>query len=235
MSGKRKSFPPNGQRGNAMVYVLVIVALFGALSFVLARQTDTSEAGAIASEQVEIYAGVIQQAAAQLKQSIEQMTFTGTAVSALDFVTPDDAAFDTGSAASKLFHPHGGGVVLPRIPDDAISEISTDPPARWYIGRFNNVEWTPSAADDVILTAHQITEAVCSRINFKLTGSTTIPETDTGDQVAELLIDEAESTAVGSNIQFTSAQCPGCFGHSSLCVKDNGVDAWSFYSIVAPE
>lgn len=233
MCRKRNSFPRNGQRGNAMVYVLIVVALFGALSFVLARQTDTSETGNVSNEQIEIFAGVIQQAAMQLKQSVEQMTFTGTQVADLDFVTPDDAAFETGSAANKVFHPHGGGVILPRIPDDALNEISNDPAARWYIGRFNNIEWTPSGTEDVVLTAHQITRAVCEKINFKLTGSTVIPDI-VSDQVNELLIDEAESSA-GSNIQFTSAECPGCYGQPSLCVKDNGVNAWSFYSIIAAE
>ncbi len=235
MNSERKSFSRNNQRGNAMVYVLIIVALFAALSFVLSRQTDTSETGVISESQLEIFTGVLLQAPMQLKQSIDQMVFTGTQVSVLDFVTPDQVAFDTAPVINKVFHPSGGGVILPRIPGDAVNEISTDPPARWYIGRFENVEWSPSSAHDVVLTAHQVTQQVCARINEKLTGSTTIPELT--DPVNELLIDASLSTA-GANIEFTSARCTvpaDCFGEQSLCVKDNGVNAWSFYSLIAAE
>ena len=73
---------------------------------------------------------------------------------------------------------------------------------------------------------------VCEKINEKLTGSTAIPEL-TGP-VREVLIDESHSTAAG-NISFTSAICPTCYGQPSLCVKDNGVSSWSFYSIIRQE
>ncbi len=243
MSNIQKYFPEKSQSGNAMIYVLVVVALFAALSFVLSRQNDASEAGGISNEQLEIYAGTIQQAAAQLKQSVEQMTFTGTAVADLNFVTPDDASFNVADPppapahGNKVFHPSGGGVVLPRIPDDAIHEPAPNPsglPGRWYIGRFSNVEWTPSAAEDVVLTAHEIKQAVCEKINFKLTGSTAIPVLT--DPVNEVLIDEAAAgSSATSNIDFTSAECAGCFGKPSLCVKDSVSASWSFYSIIAAE
>jgi len=238
MSKKNTSFPGNGgQRGNAMVYVLIIVALFGALSYVLARQGDTSEAGGLSKEQTEIYAGTIQQAAAQLKQSVEQMTFTGTPVSALDFMTPDDADFEDQPVGNKVFHPHGGGVIMPRLPNEALNQVNATPPARWYVGRFNNVEWTPSAAQDVILTAHQLSQQVCARINFKLTGSETIPVL--ADPINKLFIDfDTLDNPETSNINFTSAQCavPGeCFGKPSLCVRDNTLNIFSFYSIIAAE
>ena len=235
MDEKSNSFYKFSERGNAMIYVLIIVALFGALSFVLSRQSDTGESGVVSEEQIGIHAAVIQNAAAQLMQSIEQMSYSGTDSSQLNFITPDDAAFDTGSDIHKVFHPTGGGASLPRIPNEALDEISADPPARWYIGRFNNVEWTPSTADDVILTAHQITQDVCGLLNEKLTGSSTIPEL--ASPANELLIDASESTA-GANIAFTSAQCTvpaDCYGKPALCVKDNGVNAWSFFSLILSE
>jgi len=246
MAIRRKCFLPFlpsrtlcGERGNVMVYVLVVVALFAALGFVLARQSDTSEADTISEAQTEIYASTIMQASMQLKQSVEQMRFTGIAVADLDFITPDDVNFDVGPPTEKVFHPHGGGVALPRLPDEAVDQISADPPARWYIGRFNDMEWAPRSKDDVdnavvrndvILTAHQIKESVCARINEKLTGSPVIPQI-AGDQINEILIDEYESTAAG-NIAFTSAHCASCYGRPSLCVQENGASAWSFYSLI---
>ena len=54
------------------------------------------------------------------------------------------------------------------LPNEAIQEISPSPGAGWYLGRFNNVGWTKSAGQDVILTAYQINESVCRNINMKI-------------------------------------------------------------------
>ncbi|MCB9990119.1 MAG: hypothetical protein H6867_01910 [Rhodospirillales bacterium] len=216
-----------------MIYVLVIVALFAALSFVLARQNNTGETGILDEEKVGIYASVIQQASMQLKQSIEQMTFTGSQIDDLDFVTPDDANYNVGSNIHKVFHPQGGGMILPRIPDEAIDEITT-PSARWYIGRFNDVEWTPSTNDDVILTAYQISQQVCERLNETLTGSTNVPVLTV--PATDVLIFKS-----GGNTDFTSIQCQDadspandvdCDGQPALCVQDSN-GAWSFFSLMA--
>ena len=167
---------PNKQSGNAMVYVLIVVALFAAITFVLSRQTDSTETDALSDERAEILASNIQQSAMSLKQSVEQMIWTGTSIDDLDFSTPDDgAAYDAGSLGDKVFHPAGGNVILPRIPDAAINQTDTNPPARWYIGRFNNIDWTPTAANDVVLAAFQLNEAVCRRLNLRLVGDETIP------------------------------------------------------------
>ena len=214
-----------------MVYVLIIVALFGALSFVLSRQTDTSEAGVISEEQLEIYTATIQQSTMQLKQAVEQLTFTGTNINDLDFVTSDQGTFNNPPFYDKVFHPAGGGVILPRIPDDAIDEdaLVGTPAARWYIGRFIDVEWSPSTADDVILTAYQLSEQVCARINEKLTGSSAIP-----DLVGIAATDTILLNSAGT-VQFTSAHCPACYGQQSLCVRDTSTaeDNWSYYSLIA--
>lgn len=234
MASERKSFSKNGQRGNAMVYVLIIVALFAALSFVLARQSGTSETDILSEEQVGIYASQMQQAAMQLKQAVEQMTFTGSALGDLDFTTPDDGTFDDPPFHNKVFHPRGGGVILPRLPDGAVNEIVNPPPARWYIGRNNDVEWTPTDGggnpiDDVILTAYQLTEDVCARLNENLTGSTAIPVmTEPAYDVLFFY------TGSSTTIDFSSADCPGCDGQIALCVEDSD-GAMSFYSLIATE
>ncbi len=219
-----------GERGNAMVYVLVIVALFAALSFILSRQGDTGEAGVIDEEKRAIHAGVIQQGALQLQQAIEQMLFIGAAIGDLDFVTPDDTTpFNNPPHMNKVFHPQGGGVILPRLPDDAVNQTIADPPARWYISNDNDIEWTPSTANDVMLTAYQLTQDVCERLNDDLTGDTAIPVMS--DPAYDLIF---FSSAHSSMIRFTSAECAGCFGRPSLCVEDSD-GVYSFYSLIAGE
>lgn len=217
-----------------MVYVLIIVALFAALSFVLARQSGTSETDIVSGEQIEIYASQLQQTAMQLKQSVQQLNFTGTRIDDLDFAIPGDGTFDDPPFYNKVFHPRGGGLIMPRLPTGAISEAINPPPPRWYIGRDNDVEWTGKgsdggAIDDVILTAYQISEPVCALLNEKLTGSTAIPAMT--EPAYDVLFFYAGSS---TTIDFTSAHCPGCYGQPSLCVQDTD-GALSFYSLIATD
>ena len=217
-----------------MVYILVVVALFAALSLVLARGTDTSEAGSIPAEKIDIYAGQIMQTPMQLKQAIDQMVFTGAAVDQLDFTEPGGIGFDLGGHSLKVFHPEGGGISVPRLAPEVVAQNSVDPRPRWYLGRFNNVGWTPGAADDVILTAHQIAREVCARINEKLTGDPAIPQMTSTARL--LLVDTAHSTlGAGNNDDFTAAECAACEGKPALCVKDAVADLWSYYSILSPQ
>ena len=228
---------PNKQSGNAMVYVLIVVALFAAITFVLSRQTDSTETDALSDERAEILASNIQQNAMSLKQSVEQMIWTGTSIDDLDFSTPDDgAAYDAGSLGDKVFHPAGGNVILPRIPDAAINQTDTNPPARWYIGRFNNIDWTPTAANDVVLAAFQLNEAVCRRLNLRLVGDETIPAL--AGNANRLLITSSETAPDPGNINLTPVECADCEGVPAMCVSStdtNGRTQYTFYSIVAAQ
>lgn len=227
--------------GNALIYVLIIIALFAALSFVLARQGGTSETSRLSEEKIELYATNILQTAAQIQTAMDQSYYTGTEIGEMDFILPSDAAFNTAPNINKVFHPEGGGVTLPRLPGEAINEVNTDPVPGWYLGRFMNVEWTESEYTDVILTAHQLSEAVCEEINRKITGSPAIPVM--GGDNKTFLIDE--SLHSGSNpapttppnppaaptSKFLATDCPNCEGHPQICVTDGSI--YSFYSIVA--
>jgi len=241
MKATGKSFSsrtsPPDQSGNAMVYVLIVVALFAALSFILSRQTDTSEAGTLSAEKREIHTAQMLQTTMQLKQVIDQMTFIGTAIDALDFTPPGGSTggidFEDPPFGNKVFHPSGGGLTMPRLSDEVIARFNDDPEPGWYIGRFNDVEWTPSENDDVIATAHQISQALCAHINRKLTGEPDIPELSA--QILNRLLIDAEHSSAIDNIRFTSAHCAECYGRPALCVKEQGRNLWSFYSLVGAD
>ncbi len=228
MSEKRNSFSKTAQSGNAMVYVLIIIGLFAALSYTLSRQTDTGEAGALSEEQAAIYASNLISQSMQVRQRIDQMTRGGIAIDDLDFMKPDDADFDEPRVHLKVFHPHGGGVVLPRLQEGVRAQINTNPPPGWYLGRFNNVAWTPGNGDDVILVAHQLSESICARINERITGNADIPVMT--DPARILLIDHEESTAP-SNDDLTEVTCEDCEGYPFLCVRDSE-GAYSLYNLV---
>lgn len=234
------------ERGNALIYVLIAVVLFGALSFTLSRQTDTSEVGTLENERAELIATQLISYAADAKSAFDKMQFTGTRVGDVNVIPPSDPDFNSATTSdnlNKIFHPEGGGLNFARIPDRATdaSNITTpdDPAPGWYMG-FNQVEWTPSTDTDLILTAYGLAPLVCGFINEKITGNTTIPVIS--DSVKETLvqktIDGEDMYSVGANVDLTTdpdatspaAICPECHNQASLCVQEGGV--FGFYTII---
>ena len=229
----------HGEAGNALIYVLIAIVLFAALSMTLTRQTDTNEAGTLSDDRAELYATQLISYSAQAKSAVDQMLFMGAAIDDLDFMDPSDEDFSEGTQADiikRVFHPEGGGLIKGRIPAEAVNQSTSDPEPGWYIGQFNNVEWTASEDDDVILVAYQIKQEVCAKINEKITGTTTIPTL--GDSIKETMIDDTLYT--GSNVDLTtdpsgSPICGDCDEMGSLCVENQAQDAYGFYTVIADQ
>lgn len=237
MNTSRKSDPCHSriaEAGNAMIYILIAVVLFGALTMILARQTDQSESGALSTERTEIAATQIIQTSMQLKQAVDQMLYSGSKPDDLIFVTPDnEPAFSTAPNHHKVFHPAGGGVIINPLPAQAINQVSLDPPARWYIGRFINIEWTNTAQQEVIMTAHQISEPVCRAINQKLLGNPTPLPTMLNPRT--ILISGSVYSAANP-VTWLNTNCPTCQDKIAACIvgpsETPGKDIYSFYSVI---
>ena len=229
----------HGQRGNALIYVLIAIALFAALSFTLARQNDSGEAGSLSDDRAELYASDLISYAVQAKSVIDQMMFTGTKIDDLDFTLPTDPGFDGGTQLDKtkrVFHPEGGGLNPANLSPDIITTDLTNPDAGWYIGRFNNIEWTASANDDVILVAYQIRKDVCEKINMKVKGNTAIPVL--GDSIKETMIDGTVYGGVNTNLTTDPGGtpiCSACHKVSALCVQDQSLDGYAFYTVLTDQ
>lgn len=222
------------ERGNALIYVLIAIVLFAALSFTLSRQTDTSETSFMDSSEVEILANRLINYSAQTESVINQMTFGGTIVANLDFTRPGETGFNAGTAAgniNKVYHPQGGGLNAGEFPAKVAGTASGVVDPGWYLGRFNNIEWTATTADDVLLTAFNIREDICAKINQKITGSSAIPTISPPANLHDLLINPAEHGA-GSGSDFTVARCAACEGYMSLCVQRGGI--YGFYTVIMP-
>ncbi len=219
-------------RGNALIYVLIGIALFAALSFVVARQNDTGEVGTVETERLKIQATGLTDYAAAAKSVIDQMLFTGsTRPDQLEFMRPGETDYMTAPYFYKIYHPQGGGLTHKTIPEELVTHVSDDPEPGWYLGRFNTVEWTPSSDQDIILTAYQISKPACALINKRITGSDTIPAFTA--QLKPYLINEERHS--GTNLDLTETICPGCGGALALCVQNNANDTYAFYSILLAE
>lgn len=241
----------SSERGNAMVYVLIIVALFAALNFIMARGNDTSETAVIDNQQVDFYATQIMNYTAQARDSVLKMTYSGTDIDNLTFFQQGDADFDsevTYTNSSKIYHPLGGGLVPQSFPEQmsapaGAAETGTD--AGWYVGRFNNVGWTYTSASDVLVVAYRIPEAVCERINEMIAGTDYIPPPQLTTQARTVLIDNTNTTPVhlrsngtghsGGTSDLDVTTCPDCDGVPSLCVQNSAGDVFAYYDLIAQQ
>lgn len=221
------------QRGNAMVYILVALALFGILTAVLARrgaQTDTEN---LTEEMAQFESAQILAYAQSTQKAVDQMLMSGTTPDDIDFTTPNDDSFDDGAHIYKLFHPEGGGLTY-KSADTKLFDTLGGVASGWYIGMFNNVEWTPTLQQDIMLTAYGIKQPVCEAINEKITGSKDIPALSSA-VMSELLVPPTTTGHSGSSENLMLANCPAlpaqtCREHNMMCVSDGGL--FGFYTVI---
>ncbi|MEM9469005.1 MAG: hypothetical protein AAF988_02475 [Pseudomonadota bacterium] len=217
------------ESGNAMIYVLLAIALFGILTATLSSQNEQADGQDLDDELVELYASELIEYSNAAKQVVDQMLITGSTIDDLDFVNPSSSAFDTAPHIHKIHHPQGGGLTY---------KSDSYPDAFWgYVGRrgwehitVTNVEWTESSANDIMLSFMDLNDEICQKINEKITGSSTVP-TYTSGYTANALFREVVAV---SHLDLDTAACAGCVGYSSLCVADpSAFGQRVFYTILA--
>ena len=214
----------NNQSGNAMIYVLIALALFGFLTLTLSRSNNQADGQDIDDEQAELYALELMEYAASAQAVVDQMLFSGSEIDDLDFVIPSDSAFNTPPHHHKVYHPQGGGLSYKFELPEAISNITN---ASWRLMTTQNTEWTPTSNSDVILTAIYIPKIICENINRKITGSIAIPS------ITNILSTFSEGVSTDSDL--TILNCPECEGKTNLCVINSSNDRYAYYNIIAAQ
>lgn len=223
------SYDKPRQSGNVMVYILIALALIAALTVALSRQSDTG-GDDLSHEQAEILSAQAMGYVTTVANIVNQMVITGIEPQDIDFVRPDASAYNTPPHWQKIFHPDGGGLILQTAGSSLFPSSTATPAPGWYLGRFNNIIWTPSSAPDIILAAHNIPEGVCARINRKITGSADIP-TISARPLADYFVDASVSGG-GSNSPLTVSACAECEERAALCVADGPRTQFTFYTII---
>ncbi len=219
----------HGICGNAMVYILIALALMGALTMVIMRQNNQSSDD-IDADRAELVASQMLTYTTAVKSAIDQMLMIGTPAASINFERPNDTNFDTAPYTYKLYHPEGGGLGYSSPDPSMFSSGLSSPDAGWYTGRFNNIEWTPTTAQDIVLTAWGVNPQVCALLNKKITGSSTIPALAAAR--SRLVNVTYHSTA---NAEFVKADCNACEEKPSLCVSTDSGAVFVFYSIISAQ
>lgn len=220
---------PANASGNALIYVLLALALLAGLTMVLSRGASTGgdnldvERAELATTRMTAYAGAA-------KGVIDQMMMSGSNMNNLDFVRPNQASFDTGVHIHKIHHPAGGGLTRGEASPDMFITATDTPLPGWYFTDEMNVDWTPTGANDVVLVAYRIHESICANINKKIKGSATIPILYGGMAQAFL------TTADGGGGSFLGVNtCADCAGYPSLCVSNPTQTEHTYYNVISAQ
>lgn len=213
------------QNGNALIYIILALALLAALTMVIAQQGDQDNDD-LSYETKEVLTTKVIAYTGSAKNVIDQMVMSGTNSANLVFSHPNSPSFDNAPYADKVFHPQGGGLSY-QIADTSIFPATTVPASGWYINGETNIEWTPSSENDVMLVAYGISQSICENLNKKIKDDTTIPAL-TGTFKNILL--SSEDGGGGDVLDTTS--CAACDGYPALCVSDAGATIFAYYNII---
>ena len=219
MKSEQKKNAGRSECGNAMIYILIALALFGALTVVLGRMNAQSDGANLDDEMAELRSMELITYISSAQKVTDEMMMTGTDVGSIDTVIPTGASYNTAPHYNKLFHPQGGGLLYQ--PDFA-EDIRTDAAAGWYVQSNTNVEWTLSTADDLIISALHIAAGVCTSLNAKL-GISTVPVLD--NTLAHFFDPD------GANADLMATNCANCDGFIALCVEDS-TGEFGYYTIL---
>lgn len=210
------------QSGNAMIYVLIGIALIGFLTVTMGRQNEQADSQDIDDEMAELYALELIEYANAAKSVLEQMRMTGTTIDEFIFANPTSTPYGTPPHIHKVFHPQGGGLTYKELPENIKYDNSVASPPGWYFKEMD-VEWTPSTATDIVFSAYRIKTSVCEKIQEKITGSSD-PNSYFGNMY-DVFADQSNAAKLDTTF------CPSCEGYPSLCLDNNGGIS-TFYSVL---
>jgi hypothetical protein len=216
-------------RGNVFLYVLIAVVLFAGLTYAIMQINQQNDPTAELDEgRAKIAANAVLAWVASAQNAVNNMDQVGTDADELVFLRPADTGFNTAPHIHKLFHPDGGGLALKPLPRDAMGPSVTNPANGFYIGRFNNIQWTPSATNDVIAAAYGVSQPVCAEINKKITGSATIPSV--APSIRTYFVNTSYHGA--GNANFMIASCAACDERPALCVQEGTTSLYVYYALL---
>ncbi len=170
-------------RGNALFIILITVALFAALSYVVA-QSFRGGTTTISDEQARVMAAEILRYHDSVKNAVSKLTFDGCSESELDFTVPEWTRVNgtlniiantnaPGDNSCSIFHVLGGGVPIVTFDKAAVNERELLVPGAFKPGTsavfFNrSKDVGTDALSDLSIYTLNLTDSVCENINKQL-------------------------------------------------------------------
>lgn len=156
------------EKGNVLFLILIAVALFAALSYVVTQSTR-SNGGSAEREKGLLSSAQIAQYPTSLRTAITRMALSDISIEVIRFDTPGSAGFNTYSSSSLVFHPLGGGATSQQAPADV--SVTGNSPLQWS---YNANYQVPGIAtdglggNDIIAFLPGVSNTVCTLTNERL-------------------------------------------------------------------
>lgn len=219
----------HSERGNAMFYILIAVALLAALVFAVAQSSRTS-ATALTEEQQRLLATEILDYSQSVKNAVAQLRLRGTSFVQLSFAKPGDAGYNT-TPAHEIFNTQGGGIVYQDVRPEA--QIAA---TAWVFAANNEIDdvgTTCAAAGcvDLLMILPAVRRDTCIKINdfLGITGPTDEPPLDSSiDTLTPFTGTPTYDDTIGDEAGSTEVR-----GKQAGCVKETAPPGeYHFYQVL---
>lgn len=152
------------QSGSVLVYILIAVALFGALSFVVAQMMRSGSGDQIGEQKASLLADEIMAYGQVLRRSIQPLRISnGCEESDISFEMPLLTGYANGSNVKcQLFNNAGGGATYVK------PSLEYGDGSDWVFTGSNVASGVGSAEPDLVAILPNISLQVCKSINSKL-------------------------------------------------------------------
>jgi len=143
---KNQAFPRSSERGSAVLWVFIIIALFAALNFAFMQNTRSGGGGAdITAEKMRLHAMEMVNYAQSVKAAVRQLLINGcdeTEISFENSVSIISNYTNPNSPTNKschVFEPEGGGLRFLAISEDALdASWKATYPTRYSLPEFKS-------------------------------------------------------------------------------------------------
>ena len=156
------------EKGNVLFLILIAVALFAALSYVVTQSTR-SGGGSTEREKNILSSAQMTQYPTALRTSIIRMVLAGVAIENVKFDAPGTGPFNTLSTSQLVFHPQGGGATFQQAPQE-LSASGNSQLAWTYNAEFDvpGIGINGAGGNDVIAFLPGISSGICRQVNEEL-------------------------------------------------------------------
>jgi hypothetical protein len=232
------------ESGNVLFLILIAVALFAALSYVVTQSTR-SGGGSTEREQNLLSSASMTQYPTALRTALVRMILGGAAVEDIAFNEPGN--FGTVSTNNLVFHPQGGGAVYQEAPANLMA--TNDAGAWLYSASFDvpGIGIDGAGGNDVIAFLPEISAGICRQANEELgldiaactAGALVSGVPDTGIALSAITATSAQMdddytfpTTNQTDIVSTTTGCTTVFDRQASGCFATSDDKFVFYSVL---
>jgi len=228
------------EKGNVLFLILIAVALFAALSYVVTQSTR-SGGGSTEREKNILSSAQMTQYPTALRTSLIRQVLAGVAIENVKFNSP--GSFSP-SVEVEVFHPQGGGATYQAAP----AELMAGTGGTQGVWTYNAEVYVPGigidtvGGNDVIAFLPGVSDGVCRQVNEELgidTNGCTMAEIAPSVPAINTEVDATMNTAYsfpsgpGTALTSTDVSCTTVFDRqASGCFFDIAGDRNVFYSVL---